>query len=84
MLSVTTHEAKTQLSRLIARVEQGEEVLICRGNVPAARLVPVASPKKVTKRRRRPRVGTVTSPGVTYTADAFAPMTDTELAEWGL
>jgi len=37
----TIHEAKTQLSRLIARAERGEEVLIARGKEPVVRLVPV-------------------------------------------
>lgn len=33
------HEAKTHLSRLLAEVEQGEEILIERGDRPVARLV---------------------------------------------
>lgn len=40
MTSVGVHEAKTQLSELLRRVEAGEEVVICRGTVPVARLVP--------------------------------------------
>lgn len=35
------HEAKTQLSMLIARVEKGEEIVIARKGVPVAHLVPV-------------------------------------------
>lgn len=38
---VTVHEAKTHLSRLIARVERGEEVVIARRNKPSVKLVPV-------------------------------------------
>jgi len=34
------HEAKTQLSKLVARVEAGEEIVITRRGAPAARLVP--------------------------------------------
>jgi prevent-host-death family protein len=34
------HEAKTQLSKLVERVEAGEEVVITRRGEPAARLVP--------------------------------------------
>jgi prevent-host-death family protein len=37
---VTIHEAKTHLSRLIRRVALGEEIVISRGSVPVARLVP--------------------------------------------
>ena len=39
---IKTGEAKTRLSELLARVEAGEEVTIARGDVPVARLVPVA------------------------------------------
>ena len=39
MIEVNIHEAKTQLSRLIARVEQGEEVEIARAGEPVAKLV---------------------------------------------
>jgi prevent-host-death family protein len=35
-------EAKTRLSELLALVEAGEEVTIARGDVPVARLVPIA------------------------------------------
>ncbi len=35
------HEAKTHLSRLVARAEQGEEVVIARAGRPVAKLVPV-------------------------------------------
>jgi len=41
MHTVKMHDAKTNLSRLIARVEAGEEVVIMRGTTPVARLVPV-------------------------------------------
>jgi len=43
-MQVTIHEAKTQLSRLIAAVEQGEEVIISRRDKPVARLVQARSP----------------------------------------
>jgi len=40
-MRVNVGQAKTDLSRLIARVEAGEEVEIARNGVPVARLVPV-------------------------------------------
>jgi len=40
MAVVNTHEAKTNLSRLLDEVQEGEEVIIARGNKPMARLVP--------------------------------------------
>ena len=39
MSVVNVHEAKTQLSRLLARAEAGEEVVIARNGIPIARLV---------------------------------------------
>ena len=43
---VSVHEAKTHLSKLLRRVELGEEVVICRSGHPVAKLVPIAPPKK--------------------------------------
>lgn len=43
MRSVKVHEAKTHLSRLLERVEKGEEITITRGKQPVAKLVPIAS-----------------------------------------
>ena len=37
-----THAAKTHFSRLLERVEHGEEIVIARAGVPVARLVPFA------------------------------------------
>ncbi len=34
------HEAKAQFSRIMRQIEQGEEVLIARGGVVVARIVP--------------------------------------------
>lgn len=41
MVRVGMHEAKTHLSRLVERVEAGEDVVIQRNGKPVARLVPV-------------------------------------------
>jgi len=76
---VTIHEAKTHLSRLLHKVEEGEEVVVCRGKLPIARLVPASSPK-----RYRPPVGVRTSEAVTISNDAFAPANDQELKSWGI
>ncbi len=40
MSEVGVHEAKTHLSRLLRQVMAGDEVVITRGGVPIARLVP--------------------------------------------
>jgi prevent-host-death family protein len=48
---VNVHEAKTHLSRLLARVERGEEFVLARGGEPVARLIPY---RDETEPRRRP------------------------------
>lgn len=40
---VNMHEAKSQLSKLIAAAEAGDEVVIARRGKPAVRLVPMQS-----------------------------------------
>jgi prevent-host-death family protein len=47
----TVHAAKTNLSKLIERMEKGEEVIIARGRRPVARLVPIDTPAHVLRRR---------------------------------
>ncbi len=46
---VNVHEAKTQLSRLLARVAAGEEITIARAGQPFARLVPLAEASLATR-----------------------------------
>ena len=43
---VNVHEAKTHLSRLLARVEAGERIVIARAGRPIAVLSPVEQPKR--------------------------------------
>ena len=42
MKTITTHDAKTHLSRYLAATERGEEFLIARGKRPVACLVPLS------------------------------------------
>lgn len=66
--SVNIYQAKTEFSRLIARVETGERIVISRSGRPVARLVPYA-PEHTT---RQPGVWSrrvVTAPDF----DAFTP-----------
>lgn len=46
MTTVNMHEAKSQLSKLVKRVNQGEDVIIACNGKPAARLVPIESEAK--------------------------------------
>lgn len=45
-------EAKTHLSELVARAEQGGEVIITRHNKPVAKLVPIAGAPSFDKAKR--------------------------------
>ena len=73
-MQASVHEAKTNLSRLLAAVERGERVIITRHGVPAAELIP-ARPAKVRLGRLK---GIVAPP-----PDAFlAPLCEDELAAW--
>ena len=47
MKYVNTHEAKSQLSKLIAAVRDGEEVVICQAGKPVARLMAFEGERKV-------------------------------------
>jgi prevent-host-death family protein len=70
----TVHEAKTNLSRLIAAALEGRQVVIARGKSPAVRLVPVEpKPKRVPGKWK----GRFTVPD-----DFFEPMSEEELALW--
>ena len=74
MLIVNVHQAKTQLSRLLARVEGGEEVVIARRGEPVARLV-ACKPRS----RRQPDVlkGKLILPD-----NFFDPLPEEELEAW--
>lgn len=74
MPTVNVHQAKTQLSRLLAQVERGEEVVIARRGEPVARLVSCK-----IKGKRQPDVlkGKVTIPD-----SFFDPLPEEELRLW--
>lgn len=40
MKTITVHEAKTHLSRILREVEAGRTIIVARGSTPIARLVP--------------------------------------------
>jgi prevent-host-death family protein len=46
LLTVNTHEAKTHLSRLLARVANGEEIIIAKSGKAIAKLVPISQQTK--------------------------------------
>ena len=74
MVTVNVHEAKTHLSRLLARVEAGEEVVIARNGAPVARLVGL---------ERRKARGFGSMKGLIEIDDSFFdPLPEEELAAW--
>lgn len=80
MQTITTHEAKTHLSRYLAATEQGEEFIIARGKKPVARLVPMEAPGRPS----RPKVGKMLDKTFHFPDSVFAPLTAKELKKWGL
>ena len=80
MTTITTHEAKTHLSRYLADVEKGKTFIIARGKNAVAMLVPV----KKRRQKPRPKVGECIGPIIKVPDSAFAPLTEAELKEWGL
>ena len=77
MKTHTIHQAKTNLSKLIQRARDGEEVIIAKGKEPVAKLVPIHA----TDRPRKPRRF---KGKIWWTEDAFDPLTGEELRDWGL
>lgn len=53
--TVNVAEFKNRLSELLASVEQGGEVIVCRRNVPLARVEPIRKP--VPRKAQRSVVG---------------------------
>ena len=74
MYIVNVHQAKTQLSRLLAQVEAGEEVVIARRGEPVARLVGC---KPQSERKPDVLKEKITIPG-----SFFDPLPEEELKTW--
>lgn len=51
MRTVNIHEAKTQLSRLVDQVAQGEPFVIAKAGKPVAKVVPLDAPTSARPRR---------------------------------
>ncbi|MCY4574859.1 MAG: type II toxin-antitoxin system Phd/YefM family antitoxin [Gemmatimonadetes bacterium] len=75
MSTVNVHEAKTHLSRLLVRVEAGEEIVIARSGKPVARLVAHRAARPVR------RFGALRG-RLTVDDSFFDPLPESELAAW--
>jgi prevent-host-death family protein len=73
---VNMHEAKTHLSKLVGRVEGGEEIVISRAGKPAAKLVPVPEAKL-----GRRQLGAWEGKGFWMASDEEMKKVDQEIAE---
>ena len=74
MVTVNVHEAKTHLSKLLAQVEAGEEVIIARNGSPVAKLVRC---KPAGKRQPGTLKGKISIPD-----SFFDPLPEEELRSW--
>jgi prevent-host-death family protein len=71
---ISIHAAKTHLSRLIARAEAGEEIIIARRRKPVVKLVAiVAKPKRVPGRWKGK---------LAIAPEFYEPMSEDDLALW--
>ncbi|GAA3383031.1 type II toxin-antitoxin system Phd/YefM family antitoxin [Cryptosporangium minutisporangium] len=68
------HDAKTHLSRIIERVEAGEEIVIDRAGTPVAKIVPLV--RRVDRRRIGALAGRVDLSG-----DWDSPETNAQIAD---
>ena len=67
------HEAKTNLSRIIERVERGEEIIIDRAGTPVAKVVPLV------RRVNRTAIGSLAGQ-LDLSGDWDSPETNAEIA----
>lgn len=76
MPTFTIHDAKTNLSKLVARAEAGEEIVLARGKDPVVKIVPVATKAKPTRKfgalKGKIKIG----------PEFFDPLPDEELKHW--
>ncbi|MDZ7592409.1 MAG: type II toxin-antitoxin system prevent-host-death family antitoxin [Rubrivivax sp.] len=81
METVGLFEAKTHLSELVARAEQGEEVIITRHNKPVAKLVPISEVSPELFRQRLEAVAGLQAIGREM-AKRGGPVTLEEILAW--
>lgn len=68
MIKINIHEAKTHLSRYLARLAKGETIVLCNRNVPVAEIRPLPA------RRRTKRPIGLAKGSFTVPAEFFEPL----------
>lgn len=76
MATINMHQAKTELSKLVARAEAGEEIIIARRNKPVAKIV------AVTEAARKPRKPGALKGQFSVPDSFFDPLPEEELRAW--
>jgi prevent-host-death family protein len=72
--AVNIHDAKTRFSKLLARVQAGEEIIIAKAGKPVARLIP----ERPASNKRIPGI----DKGKLWISPHFDTMTPQELDQW--
>lgn len=76
-MTYNVHEAKTNLSKLLEKAANGEEVVIAKDGKPVAKIIPIAGgQKKRTPGKYKGKIH--------LKPEFFAPMTPEELKDWGI
>lgn len=81
METIGLFEAKTHFSELVARAEQGEEVIITRHNKPVAKLVPISQVPADLVARRRAAIAELEAIG-RQVVERTGGITREEILEW--
>jgi antitoxin (DNA-binding transcriptional repressor) of toxin-antitoxin stability system len=74
MIRLNIHEAKTHLSKYLAKLEKGETILLCRRNEPIAEIRPLAA------KRKKPRPIGLYEGQIKIPPEFFEPLPDELLA----
>jgi prevent-host-death family protein len=74
LASFNIHDAKTNLSRIIDRVEHGEEIIISRAGTPVAKVIPLV--RSVTRTGRGSLAGQLS-----LTTDWDSPAINASIAD---
>ncbi len=82
MNAVTIDAAKTNLSKLLVRVEAGEEIVLARGDQPIAEIVPYAPPApELAPPKPKRQFGSMRGQ-ISVGPEFFEPLSAEDLALW--
>jgi prevent-host-death family protein len=83
-MQATMHEAKTNLSKLVARARAGEEVILTSGksHAPIARIIPINPPEHASGGKPAKRPLGMYAGQISIGPEFFEPLPEEELALW--